>query len=168
VTSNTGRLRKTFIYLLTYLLTYLLARPISTPMRGAGGVRCEKARSLRRSRVVEFEATRSWKHGSGRERRESGSLAASQSTLVGAVLIGYARCIVSEQLPPCMVVTSHKTSAPILTIYPHILFTYVSVLPVHAPTTSTHSVNSPLSPSITPSFTPGSRPTSFTSQIFPP
>jgi len=39
----------------------------------------------------------------------------------------------------------------------------VSVLPVHAPTTSSHSVNSPLSPSITPSlFHPGSRPTSFT------
>ena len=38
----------------------------------------------------------------------------------------------------------------------------VSALPVHAPTTSSHSVNSPLSPSITPSFTPGSRPTSFT------
>ena len=39
----------------------------------------------------------------------------------------------------------------------------VSYLPVHAPTTSSHSANSPLSPSITPSlsFTPASRPTSF-------
>jgi len=37
-----------------------------------------------------------------------------------------------------------------------------SYLPVHAPTTSSYSVNSPLSPSITLSFTPGSRPISFT------
>jgi len=38
----------------------------------------------------------------------------------------------------------------------------VSVLAVYAPATSSHSVNSPLSPSITPSFTPNSKPTSFT------
>jgi len=36
----------------------------------------------------------------------------------------------------------------------------VSDLPVHAPTTFSHSVNSPLSPSITPVFHSGSRPTS--------
>jgi len=40
---------------------------------------------------------------------------------------------------------------------------FISVLLVHAPSTSSHSANSPLSPSITPfSFSLVSRPTSFT------
>ena len=50
---------------------------------------------------------------------------------------------------------------------PH-LSTSVSVLPVHASTTSPHSVNSPLSPSITPSFFHSRLKTYLFHKSFPP
>jgi len=48
------------------------------------------------------------------------------------------------------------------------LSTFVSVLPVHAPTTSPHSVNSPLSPSIAPSFFHSRSKTYLFHKFFPP
>ena len=50
---------------------------------------------------------------------------------------------------------------------PHSSFS-VSVLPVHAPTTSSHSVNSPLSPSITPSLFHSRLKTYLFHKSFPP
>ena len=59
----------------------------------------------------------------------------------------------------------HVSGSNFLVISVNLIPVPLSVLPVHAPTTPTtfsHYVNSPLSPSITPSlFAPGSRPTSF-------
>ena len=97
-------------------------------------------------------------HHRGYQEQELSSYACSRQILTKDIMVvNYYQHInnyISNQLPSSLCQPHFSPS--------------VSVLPVHAPTTSSHSVNSPLSPSITPSLFHSRLKTYLFHKSFPP